>query len=175
MKSVAGWLFYSIPVEHLAPNRIFFSPNVHFSLWRAIGRTLLDSANFVRSRCTKKCFCPFDKVLLGPKNFLVLRAIYSISICTGPRSFQSGGVGGHLKPCFTLPRSDIIGGDRGPPQSARARAPLVMSSCQLQLPLQWQNWRDSPVANTRVKRSDVDCREPHDCEIRSCLFLVVDL
>jgi hypothetical protein len=100
----------------------------------------------------------------------VLRAIYSI--CTGPRSFQSG-VGRHFKPCFTLPRSDIIGGDRGPPQSARARAPLVMSSCQLRLPL--QNWRDSPVANTRVKRSDVDCREPHDCEIRSCLFLVVDL
>jgi hypothetical protein len=51
------------------------------------------------------------------------------------------------------------------------RAPLVMSSCQLPL----QSWRDSPVANTRVKRSDVDCREPHDCEIRSCLFLVVDL
>jgi hypothetical protein len=39
----------------------FFSTNVHFSLWR---RTLLDSATFVRSRCAKRCFCSFGRILV---------------------------------------------------------------------------------------------------------------
>jgi hypothetical protein len=63
---IGRWLAVLLAIEHLATKSHFFLPNVHFSLWRAVGRTLLDSAKFVRSRCTKKSFCPSDKVLLSP-------------------------------------------------------------------------------------------------------------
>jgi hypothetical protein len=67
-------------------NRTLFSPDLHFSLWRVVGHALFDSATFFRSHCTKRCFFPFDKVLV-PKKFLHVTR-FTLS-CTGPRSSRA--------------------------------------------------------------------------------------